>query len=329
MRIVLGGVLLAALVPACDVPVFRYALEHWPADSYEALLYHRGPLGAGEGAAAEALERCAGSGLNLRVRRVDVAAGGVAPSGARLPWVVLRAPGSPEAGREIWAGPLAGLPVGRWADSPARREIVRRILSGESAVWIFLESGDRAKDGPAAALLESRLREMERTLKLPGPADEPVSPPLRLAFSVVRVSRGDPAEEMLVRVLLRSEEGLESLRGPMAFPVFGRGRKLEALAGGGISEGNVADYCAFLTGPCSCRVKLQNPGTDLLLSADWEGSLGAGDSARPAPPPAGPAPRPAPPFLFLWVGLAVAAAGTVLSGLFLLRRGRGAGRPHP
>ncbi len=304
----------ASAVPACDVPVFRYALERWPADAYEAVLYHRGPLGAGEAAVAEALDRHARPGLNLGVRRTEEAA----PAGSVLPWVVLRYPESAGAREPFWSGRLADLPAGKVADSPARREVARRILAGESSVWIFLESGDRAADDAAAALLEGRLREMERTLKLPGPADEAASPPLRLAFSVVRVARSDPAEEMLVRMLVRSEEGLESAAGPAAFPVFGRGRKLDALAGKGISGENIAEYCAFLAGPCSCQVKLQNPGIDLLLSADWQGRPGAPEAA---PGPAG-GPESSPRAVTLpWIVLAAAALGTVAAGGLVLRRG--------
>ena len=29
---------------ACSVPVFRYALELWPPDEYEVVLFHEGPL---------------------------------------------------------------------------------------------------------------------------------------------------------------------------------------------------------------------------------------------------------------------------------------------
>ena len=30
--------------PACNIPVFRYALDHWAADTYRITLFHRGPL---------------------------------------------------------------------------------------------------------------------------------------------------------------------------------------------------------------------------------------------------------------------------------------------
>jgi len=29
---------------ACSTPVFRYAMERWPADYYEGVLIHKGPL---------------------------------------------------------------------------------------------------------------------------------------------------------------------------------------------------------------------------------------------------------------------------------------------
>ncbi|MFT5104551.1 MAG: hypothetical protein ACI9UA_000166, partial [Pseudoalteromonas tetraodonis] len=38
--------------------------------------------------------------------------------------------------------------------------------------------------------------------------------------------------------------------------------------------------CFFLTGACSCQVKAQNPGWDLLLSADWEKGLLAADQKK-------------------------------------------------
>jgi hypothetical protein len=323
-RAVPWALVLAAAAPACDIPVFRYALVHWPADAYEAIVYHYGPLGSEETAVVETLERHARDPLNLRVRRVDLAVEKEAsPVASKLPWVVLRYPGSVETRGILWEGRPADLSLGRLTDSPARREVAMRILEGESAVWIFLESGDRAKDEAAAALLGARLRDMEGKLKLPGAPEEPVSPPLRLAFSVLRLSRADPTEEMLVRMLIRSEEGLESVAEPMAFPVFGRGRKLEALVGKGISGDNVAEYCAFLAGPCSCQVKLQNPGIDLLLSAEWESFPGGTKAEAPplAPPPV---PAPSRPVPYAWVGLAVAAAGTALAGVFVLRRARGA-----
>ena len=73
---------------------------------------------------------------------------------------------------------------------------------------------------------------------------------------------------------MRTEDDLLEESGkPMVFPVFGRGRALWAYIGAGITEENIAEAAQFLIGPCSCQIKRQNPGSDLLLTADWEGSL--------------------------------------------------------
>ena len=46
-----------------------------------------------------------------------------------------------------------------------------------------------------------------------------------------------------------------------------------ALVGQGIDEANIREACEFLIDWCSCQVKAQNPGTDLLLAVDWRSRL--------------------------------------------------------
>ena len=55
----------------------------------------------------------------------------------------------------------------------------------------------------------------------------------------------------------------------MLFPAFGKGRVLPPLIGAGISEENALADCGYLCGACSCQVKNQNPGMDILVKADW------------------------------------------------------------
>ncbi len=60
----------------------------------------------------------------------------------------------------------------------------------------------------------------------------------------------------------------------MAFPVFGRGRALYALVGDGIQEKNIREACESMLAWCSCEIKAQSPGTDLLIAADWSRPFG-------------------------------------------------------
>jgi hypothetical protein len=47
------------------------------------------------------------------------------------------------------------------------------------------------------------------------------------------------------------------------------------MVGEGINEDNLFETAKFLIGPCSCKVKEQIPGFDLLMSVAWEKHLGS------------------------------------------------------
>ena len=174
--------------------------------------------------------------------------------------------------------------------------MIRRLVAGQTAVWLLLESGQSAQDDSTASLLETELKKLEKELKLPELTTSPedailTDTPLQVAFSVIRVKRDSADEQALVGMLIRSEPDLAELSDPMVFPVFGRGRALLPLIGAGITAKNIYDSAAFLVGPCSCEVKEQNPGFDLLLTADWENlvsqsgiSLAAGATPAKDPP---------------------------------------------
>jgi hypothetical protein len=232
-------------------------------------------------------------------------------------------------------------------DSPMRREIAKRILEGETAVWILLESGDAAADGAAAATLARELPPLEKSLKLPEHADgdPPLLSdlPLRVSFSTLKLRRDDPAERFLVDMLLQSEPDLVTPAKPTVFPVFGRGRALWALVGAGINKDQIEKTGAFLVGACSCIVKEENPGVDLLVTMDWEGALAVEHPlpaviAVTAEPPAAPMLTPAraaparpadvppprhPRREWLWAGVGGAFILVLVTGIRLLRRSRG------
>lgn len=292
-------VLLALLLAhsgarACSVPVFRYALEHWEPDPYRLTLFHRGPLAPDQRRMLEPDPKA-----NLRVTAVnldeekdpavlklwqDAGAG-------QVPRLVLQYPRisgieKPVAG-DFQPGHLDAL-----IESPARKEITRRLSEGESAVWVLLESGDAERDAAAADLVTKRLEYLAGVMALPQLDQQDIikglvsiaEEDLRLAFSILRVSRKDPAEAALTQMLLGTEPDLHELPHPMVFPVFGRGRVLYALVGAGIRAEMIDEAAEFLIGKCSCQVKELNPGVDLLLRADWPRIIEAtSETARDLP----------------------------------------------
>jgi hypothetical protein len=310
---------------ACTVPVFRYALERWHPDAYRVLIFHRGTLAEGGQAVVDWLRKVgAGEGERhgLEVVTVDLDA---APDEAALelwkaqtnaepPWMVVLYPVAAEISSPVWAGRLSAAAARRLVESPARQEIARRLLAGDSAVWVLLECGKREKDDAAAKLLDAQLQELGKTLKLPDATEEggepgtaeppvevevvggdaqPAAPPLRIAFSMLRVKRTDPAEEFLVPMLLHTEEDLPKLDEPMAFPAYGRARVLPPFVGEGIHAENIAEACGFLAGPCACQIKAEAPGTDLLTLTPWDASLQGSLMTETELPPLVGVPEPA------------------------------------
>lgn len=285
----LGTVASAPSLLACSVPVFRYAMEHWPADPYEAIVFHRGPLSAAQQSMVHDLGHEGKAGLahaNLSLRIVDL-------DGDRskdvldfwrqlgaetLPWLVVRYPSAVHLPVNVWSGPLTELAVQQLLDSPTRKEIAHRLGRGESAVWLLLEAGDRSKDEAAAELLKSRLAYLAGVLKLPKLEPQDIANglasvsdnDLRLEFSLLRLSRNDPSEQAFVAMLLGTEADLKESQDPIVFPIFGRGRALYALIGKGINHETIDEGASFLIGKCSCQVKELNPGVDLLFAAKWE-----------------------------------------------------------
>ncbi len=239
---------------ACSVPVFRYALEHWAADPYRVTLPHGVTL---EG--------------NFKVtvgteRRIE-----------------LRQPLMMRNDEVIWSAEYSEANAKLLVDSPARQQIAERLGNGESAVWVLLESGDAAKDAEAARFLDERLEYLSNVMELPKLDQQDVknglvSIPdegLRLAFSTLRLKRDEPAESAFIAMLLASEPDLRSLKEPIAFPIFGQGRVLYALVGKGIKVETVDRAAQFLIGSCSCQVKEQNPGVDLVMATDWKAMVKA------------------------------------------------------
>jgi hypothetical protein len=291
-------VLLAALVclglavpaQACNVPVFRYALERWRPDSYELLVYHRGALSDADQQVITLLnDQIDAGGHNVTLTRVDLEqtlderqqAIFDHQQNAQLPWLVVRYPEYLGIQPDVWSGKLTRETVESLLDSPVRSELTKRILAGETTVWLLLEGQDEAENTAARQRLEAEIKKLTAELKLPELTDSPedeiatAGPPLKIAFSVLPISRTDPREELLRKMLIGSESDLAERSDPMVFPVFGRGRALFALIGPGITELNIGDSATFLTGPCSCQVKELNPGFDLLLANRFDEVIGS------------------------------------------------------
>jgi len=255
VRLVIFGALIvgAGRARACSVPVFRYALNYWPADEYEL---------RARGAKLPSTDFT----VNLGIKD--------SPGEAKLVF----------GERELWSGEMNPAVLGTLLDSPARREIVSRILRGDSVIWVLVECGDRAKDDAVAEALTKRLKYLESIAVMPEiRPDDPLNqvgpgPTLAIRHSVIRLSRADPREKFTVAMLERGAGG--DGKAPAAYPVFGRGRVLIALPEEKLTQDNIDEVSQFLTAACSCEVKDRRQGWDLLLAVDWDEKLAKVEQKR-------------------------------------------------
>jgi hypothetical protein len=286
-KIILVLVIIFATSKACNVPVFRYALERWATDIYQVFVFTEEDS---EAEAFQLLEKNAVvnfslSNYSLRTIDVTTAEGKRAAETNQVfkfPWLSVYYPANAQVRGLVWEGPLEKTNVERLINSPVRTQLAKKILAGKAAVWLFLKSSNAEKDKAALEILRTTLDKASKELKIPNTSVDIDGNAIEVTdfvdydvhFDLIEISRENPQEIMLLSMLLGSESDLAYLDGPMAFPVFGRGRSLYAIVGKGINEENVYHACQSIIAWCSCEIKAQNPGIDLLVSADWSKPVG-------------------------------------------------------
>lgn len=158
---------------ACPIPVFRYALEKGPSDLYSVSVVHSGRL---PGEDQTLLARLNQPGVQT-VELTDLSAptpesvgeGVTSPTVPPImPWLVLRHQrNTNEAAQVTWQGPFNRETVDQLLNAPDRAEIARRLLSGDSAVWLVFPGTNEAENAAVTDRLTRVLTAAEKELVLP------------------------------------------------------------------------------------------------------------------------------------------------------------------
>ncbi len=206
---------------------------------------------------------------------------------------------------ELFAGRLDKKTVEAMVDSPVRKQLGQLLRDGNAAVLLILTGPDQDANRQAEKVAGEVVAMADRDEFLvsggddfapdqflpEAPGNTPPQDPRQddsshtLKLAVLKLARTDPAEKWLVDSLLSIEPDLRQskyAKSPMVFAVYGRGRAMPPYLDKGITAENLAECVTFLTGPCSCMVKEQNPGVDLLVRRDWDAvaeALAANDPA--------------------------------------------------
>ena len=289
----------AATAFACKLPVFRYALERWPVDSYRMVLFVDQSPSERSPELRKALKRLADSPANVSIEVVDLNQltdqqrwqFELPGEEAELPWLQVDFPTRNGEERRCWEGTCSPATLTQWLDSPMRQQIGSDLASGTSVVWLMFDGPDGAGNEQVAQRVRIALERAQQEITIPTgviPAENASqyflehpeaslddvlrsNVPLKVEFTLHRVSR-DAADELALRQMVA---GLgDTAQQATLVPIFGRGRMLDAIPAAKATEQTILNACQYLVGECSCTVKSQNPGIDLLLNVNWKEKLG-------------------------------------------------------
>lgn len=138
--------------------------------------------------------------------------------------------------------------------SPLRKRIAAELLSGKLCTMLYLKSGNKDKDKAGLEVVRNTVAASQ----------------FGNIISVIELDRENVEENHLISMLLNIEHDLKDIHEPMLFGIFGRFRVLEPLLAKGISEENINLLLGFLTADCSCLIKDNLPGINILCLDNWD-----------------------------------------------------------
>ena len=158
---------------ACQVPVFRYALERWPADPYRVVVEHSEPLTDEQQLLVDSLR---GGSSAVAPANVEVELARQPVDSVASPQLVLRYPHSSKLRDTVITRlPLNIESVNAIRSSPSRDAVARALAEGHSVVFLFLPIGDVEKDKVRRQHLEDHLKTAQQKLQLPpGALEDPL-----------------------------------------------------------------------------------------------------------------------------------------------------------
>jgi len=282
---------------ACDTPVYRFAMYNWRyVAPYQVFYMYRGQPDEADRAANETLEALAANlpaAANVTLTSVNVddeAELESLPGVVREAWRNLPKTSQPvhliftPHGTLLDAKRLDVQEVRALVDSPGRTKLSQLLQQGHAGVLIVLTGASDEENSAVEEVVTEVIRRGAAGEIVPFSLIPPVDDAADLDLQTddaapdvgrLTVRRDDPDERWFVRMLLHVEADLAEDQRPMVFPAYGRGRVMEPYLAGGVTVENLSEAVAFVTGACSCEVKEQNPGMDLLTHWDWEAAAQA------------------------------------------------------
>jgi len=261
----LALLLAGATARACDTPVYAYTIQMWVPDPYRVYYFHSGREDPADREVNLFLAKTAEdpkAETNLRFESVDTSDPSAVGSGMvakvwghnrsrKLPFHAIITP----RGMTLAVERLTPASARAMLRSSKRENLANLLGQGKMGVLLLLLGPDAQENETARSVTQAAIAEAAKS---------------GLDAGLLEIKRADASEKWLVRQMLCVEDDLNELSRTMLFGTFGRGHIIEPFVGRGITHENVLELIGFMSGPCSCEVKETAPGTDLLMTCDWD-----------------------------------------------------------
>ena len=271
--------LLPNILSACDVPVFRFALERWVNDPYILLIKHPAELNDNQ------LEKLTTLRNKYELNKAKCNLVLKIEESTENDFVMeLRYPEVTGIIRPAWVGDFNLENFDRIIDSPTRKDIHKKIINGTAIVWIVLKSGNNEQDKSFVKKLQEMLPQIQsqfsisKNVKQAKELDQidgslPQKEldnilystiPLDISFEIIELDKDNMNEQVFVQTLINQSISMIDINEPVAIPIFGRARCLDGIKSSELDLNKLHSTCSYLCSACSCTVKAENPGVDLL-----------------------------------------------------------------
>jgi hypothetical protein len=279
---------------ACETPVYRYAMYRWQPAPYEVYYFHDQPAGEQDQRVADLLaELSEGSDNRANVAYIPVNLAedqdlASVPPDVKKAWDAREDKSLPAHfistpfGVGLSFEQLDEKTTQALVESPARTSLAAQLETGKVGVFVMLTGKEEAENEEAATILNGLVEEVregnislyvsptQEAVAQEGEETEGEETEPSFDLGLIKLDRDNEEERWFVRSLLAMEAELTEEERPMVFLCYGRARALLPYIGAGITRENLVREIEFVSGACSCTVKEQNPGVDLLVRYDWE-----------------------------------------------------------
>lgn len=282
---------LVAIVLACKTPVYKYAILNWADREYYQILRVYDSSKKQAETDPDIKKQFEGKEFitNVGIIPIDISQDLKQMYGDDFPTFLKEHMGENQPPYNIILNPRKSViykgdikpdDIPKLIMSPKRKELAEKLSVGY-IMLVLVEGKDEAKNKKAHEEIKKGIaKAIDVELDIRSHGEDPSAPPIDkktlkpITMSYVAISPNDANEIWFYRQMQKINPRITDDKEPVLYGIVGRGFVFDqGLVGEYLTEEQVVNMTIFLSGPCSCTVKAEAGGIDIITSWDWDKSI--------------------------------------------------------